>query len=153
MENLKVKLSVKVLPSNYSCDGEDISPQIGIEGINTSICKSLAIILNDPDAPGGGGFIHWIAWNVDLVRMIPEKIEKTPEVTFPLHMVQGKNSFGKIGYWGPCPPRGQTHRYFFKIYGLDSVLSLSPGATKDQLVKAMEGHVVQYGETFATYGR
>jgi hypothetical protein len=153
MENLTVKLSVKVLPSNYSCDGEDISPQIGIEGINTEISKSLVIILNDPDAPGGGGFIHWIAWNIDLVRMIPEKIEKTPEVTFPLHMVQGKNSLGKIGYSGPCPPRGQTHRYFFKIYGLDTVLPLAPGATKDQLVKAMGGHVVQYGETFATYGR
>ena len=153
MENLTVKLSVKVLPSNYSCDGEDISPQIGIEGVNTEISKSLAIILNDPDAPGGGGFIHWIAWNIDLVRMIPEKIEKMPEISFPLHMVQGKNSFGKIGYWGPCPPRGKTHRYFFKIYGIDTVLPLAPGATKEQLVKAMEGHVVQYGETFATYGR
>jgi Raf kinase inhibitor-like YbhB/YbcL family protein len=153
MEELKVKLSVSVLPNDYSCDGEDKSPQIGIEGVNTKIAKTLAIIVNDPDAPGGGGFIHWLAWNIELAKMIPEKIPKTPTVDFPLKMVQGKNSFGKIGYWGPCPPYGQTHRYFFKVYGLDTDLSLKPGATKAELVKAMEGHVVQYGETFAKYGR
>jgi Raf kinase inhibitor-like YbhB/YbcL family protein len=153
MEELKVKISVKILPSDYTCDGEDKSPAIDVGGVNTSISKTLAIMVNDPDAPGGGGFIHWLAWNIDLVRVIPEGIAKTPEVTFPLSMVQGKNSFGKIGYWGPCPPRGQTHRYFFKVYGIDTVLSLPPGATRDQLAKAMEGHIVQYGETYATYGR
>ena len=153
MDELKVKISVKILPSNYSCDGQDISPEIDVGGVNTKISKSLAIIVNDPDAPGGGGFIHWKAWNMELVRMIPEKIPKTPVVTFPLKAVQGKNSFGKIGYNGPCPPRGQTHRYFFKVYGLDTELTLAAGATKDQLVRAIEGHVVQYGETFVTYGR
>jgi hypothetical protein len=153
MEDLKVKLSVTILPNNYTCDGEDISPQIGVEGVNTKISKSLAIIVNDPDAPGGGGFIHWIAWNVELVKMIPEKIPKTPVVDFPIRAVQGKNGFGKIGYSGPGPPYGQTHRYFFKLYGIDTELNLSPGATKSDLVKAMEGHVVQYGETFAKYGR
>ena len=153
MEELKVKISVKILPSDYTCDGEDKSPAIDVGGVNTDISKTLAIIVNDPDAPGGGGFIHWIAWNIDLVRVTPEGIAKTPEVTFPLSMVQGKNGFGKIGYWGPCPPRGQTHRYFFKVYGIDTRLSLAPGATRDQLAKAMEGHIVQYGETYATYGR
>ena len=153
MEELKVKISVKILPSDNSCDGHDISPEIDVVGVNTTISKSLAIIINDPDAPGGGGFIHWIAWNIELVRMIPEKIPKTPVVTFPLKVVQGKNSFGKIGYNGPCPPQGQTHRYFFKVYGLDTELTLAGGATKDQLLRAMEGHVVQYGETFVTYGR
>ena len=153
MEELKVKISVKILPSDYTCDGEDKSPEINVSGVNAEISPSLAIIVNDPDAPGGGGFVHWIAWNMELVKFIPENIPKTPEISFPVKAVQGKNSFGKIGYWGPCPPRGQTHRYFFKIYGIDSMLTLSPGATKDQLVKAMEGHIVQYGETYATYGR
>lgn len=153
MEELRVSISVKVLPDDYTCDGEDKSPQIGVAGVNTEITKSLAILMNDPDAPGGGGFVHWIAWNIELVRMIPEKIPKTPEVTFPISAVQGKNSFGKIGYNGPCPPPGQTHRYFFKLYGLDTLLSLPAGSTRDQLVKAMQGHVVQYGETFASYGR
>ena len=153
MDELKVKISQKTLHSNYSCDGQDISPEIDVGGVNPEVSKSLAIIVNDPDAPGGGGFIHWIAWNMELVRMIPEKIPKMPVVTFPLEAVQGKNSFGKIGYNGPCPPRGQTHRYFFKVYGLDTELTLSSGATKDQLVRAMEGHVVQYGETYVMYGR
>jgi Raf kinase inhibitor-like YbhB/YbcL family protein len=153
MEELKVKISVKILSSDYSCDGRDISPEIVVDGVDTKISKSLALIVNDPDAPGGGGFIHWIAWNMELVRMIPEQIPKTQVVAFPLKAVQGKNSFGKIGYNGPCPPRGQTHRYFFKVYGLDSELTLTAGATKDQLVRAMEGHVVQYGETYVTYAR
>lgn len=153
METLKVKITVKVLPSDYTCDGEDKSPEIDVEGVNTKITQSLAVIVNDPDAPGGGGFVHWIVWNMEITRPIPEKIPKSPEVTFPIRAVQGKNSFGRIGYNGPCPPKGQTHRYFFKVYGLDTRLSLAAGATKDQLVRAMEGHVVQYGETYIMYGR
>ena len=153
MENLIVTISVKHLPSDYTCDGKDISPEIGIGGVDTNLSKSLAIIMSDPDAPGGGGFIHWIAWNMELVKQIPDNIPKTGEVAFPLNVVQGKNSFGKTGYWGPCPPRGQTHRYFFKVCGIDTMLQLAPGSTKAQLVKAMEGHIVQYGETFVTYGR
>ena len=153
MEELKVKISVKVLPNDYTCDGEDRSPEITVGGVNTSISKCLAIIVNDPDAPGGGGFFHWIAWNIELVKLIPEQIPKTPGVTFPLKAVQGTNSFGNIGYNGPCPPYGQTHRYFFKLYGLDTLLSLPAGATKDELAAAMQGHVVQYGETSVTYGR
>jgi Raf kinase inhibitor-like YbhB/YbcL family protein len=153
MEELRVALSVRMLPNDYTCDGEDRSPPIGVGGVNTEITKSLAILVNDPDAPGGGGFVHWIAWNVELVKMIPEKIPKTPEVSFPIRAVQGMNSFGKIGYSGPCPPPGQTHRYFFKIYGLDTLLDLPGRATKEELVRAMRGHIVQYGETFVTYGR
>lgn len=153
MEELKVKIAVEHLPNTYTCDGEDISPAIEIGGINTETSKTLAILVNDPDAQGGGGFVHWVAWNMELVKVIPEKIPKTPQVSFPMKMMQGKNSFGKIGYWGPCPPTGQTHRYFFKVYGIDTTLGLAPGATKDQLAKAMEGHVTQYGETYVTYGR
>ena len=153
MESLSIRISVKDLPSAYTCDGEDKSPEIEVGGVNVGHSKCLAIICTDPDAPGGGGFVHWIAWNIELVRFIPEKIPKDPEVTFPIRAVQGTNSFGTIGYSGPCPPHGQTHRYFFKIYGLDTEIDLAPGATKAQMVQAMGGHVVQFGETFVTYGR
>jgi Raf kinase inhibitor-like YbhB/YbcL family protein len=153
MEELKVRISVRMLPNDYTCDGENRSPEIDVGGVNTEKSKCLAILVNDPDAPGGGGFVHWIAWNMELVKMIPEKIPKTPDVSFPIKAVQGTNSFGSIGYSGPCPPRGQTHRYFFKVYGLDAELPLKAGATKAQFVAAMEGHVVQYGETYVTYGR
>jgi Raf kinase inhibitor-like YbhB/YbcL family protein len=153
MEELRVTLSVRMLPNDYTCDGEDRSPPIGVGGVNTAITKSYAILVDDHDAPGGGGLVHWIAWNVELMKMIPEKIPQTKDVSFPIRAVQGKNGFGKIGYNGPCPPPGQTHRYFFKIYGLDTLLDLPGGATKEQLVRAMQGHVVQYGETFVTYGR
>ena len=87
------------------------------------------------------------------MKLIPEKIPQDLEVIFPLRAVQGPNSFGTIGYAGPCPPHGQTHRHFFKVYGLDAELDLAAGATKDQLITALSGHVVQYGETFVTYGR
>jgi Raf kinase inhibitor-like YbhB/YbcL family protein len=106
-----------------------------------------------PKPREAGGVMHWIAWNVELLKMIPEKIPKTQVVSFPIRAVQGRNSFGKIGYNGPCPRAGQIHRYFFKIYGLDTLLDRTGGATKEQLVRAMQGHIVQYGETFVTYGR
>ena len=153
MEPLTVKISVQVLPNDYTCDGEDKSPQITIGGVNTGLSKCLAIIVTDENPGDGRGFIHWLAWNIELVKMIPEAIPKTPEATFPLRAVQGTNSFGKTGYNGPCPPMGQTHRYSFKVYGLDNELSIPPGAGKDQLFPAMQGHLVQYGETFVTYGR
>jgi Raf kinase inhibitor-like YbhB/YbcL family protein len=153
MEPLRVRISVVNLTSAYTCDGEDKSPAIEVGAINVERSKCLAVICNDPDAPGGEGFIHWIAWNIELARLIPEKIPKEPVVTLPIKIVQGTNSFGKIGYYGPCPPHGQKHRYFFKIYGLDTELDLAPGATKEQFVQAMTGHVVQYGETTTTYGR
>jgi len=153
METLQIRISVKTLPSAYTCDGEDKSPTIEIGGVNVERSKCLAIICNDPDAPGGGGFVHWLAWNIELVKILPEKVPKDPVVTFPIKAVQGTNSFGKIGYNGPCPPFGQTHRYIFKVYALDADLDLKPGATKAQLTQAMGGHVVQFGETSVTYGR
>ena len=81
------------------------------------------------------------------------KSPKNPNGYLPYNRSTGSNSFGTIGYSGPCPPRGQTHRYFFKVYGLDAELDLAPGATKEELLHAMGGHVVQYGETYVTYGR
>jgi Raf kinase inhibitor-like YbhB/YbcL family protein len=153
MKELKVIISVQMLPPAYTCDGEDKSPPLEIHGIDNSVSKTLGLIMNDPDAPGGKGFLHWIMWNMELVSVLPEDIPKTPAITFPISALQGMNNFGRIGYSGPCPPTGQTHRYDFKVYGLDTILTLSPGSGKDELIKAMAGHVVQYGETSVQYGR
>ena len=153
MEGLQIKIVVGILPSDYTCDGDNRSPKIDVGGVNTATTKCLAILVNDPDSANGGGFVHWIAWNMELARLIPENIPKDKEVKFPIRAVQGTNSFGTIGYSGPCPPKGQTHRYFFKVYGLDAELGLDGGATKEQFVAALQGHVVQYGEAYVTYGR
>jgi Raf kinase inhibitor-like YbhB/YbcL family protein len=153
MKELKVTLSVCVLPPAYTCDGEDKSPPLEIHGIENSVSKSLALIMSDPDAPGGKGFVHWLMWNMELVSVLPESIPKAPEIRFPISALQGRNTFGQIGYSGPCPPAGQTHRYDFKVYGLDTILALPAGSGKDDLLKAMAGHVVQYGETSVQYGR
>jgi Raf kinase inhibitor-like YbhB/YbcL family protein len=153
MKELKVIVSVSMLPSAYTCDGENKSPPLEIHGIDNSVSKSLALIMNDPDAPAGGGFTHWIMWNMELVSILPEDIPKAPAIKFPISAFQGKNNFGTIGYSGPCPPTGQTHRYDFKVYGLDTILTLVPGSAKGEFIQAMAGHVVQYGEASVRYGR
>jgi hypothetical protein len=87
------------------------------------------------------------------VKKIPPGIPRTGTVAIPLPAVQGRNDFGRIGYDGPCPPPGSTHRYTFKVYGLDTMLSLPAGATKGELIGAMQGHVLQFGDTMAMYSR
>jgi len=106
MKELKIKLSVQILPFACTCDGEDKSPPLEIHGIDNPISKSLALVINDPDAPGGKGFVHWIMWNMELVSILPEDIPKEPAITFPISALQGLNNFGRIGYSGPCPPPG-----------------------------------------------
>jgi len=149
IEKLDVKLEFSQFPKKYTCDGEDISPKIEIEELNA---KSIAIIVDDPDAPIGT-FTHWVIWNIEPANVIPEGIPKESEISKPFKAIQGKNNFGKIGYNGPCPPKGKPHRYFFKIYGLDTTLDLKKGSKKKDLEKAMEGHILQYGEAMAKYGR
>jgi hypothetical protein len=112
----------------------------------------LALILDDPDAPSGT-FTHWVIWNIVPVGTIPENIPKEKLMTHPISAVQGKNSFSRIGYGGPCPPGHNPHRYFFKVYVLDHMLNLVPGSNKADLEAAMAGHVLQKGEAMATYGR
>jgi hypothetical protein len=136
------------IPTKYTCDGDDISPYIKIEGVKSNV-KSFAIICEDPDAPMGT-FTHWIAWNVKSTE-IPENIPKVSELTQPVVMRQGKNDFGKVGYNGPCPPPGKPHRYFFKVYALDA--TLDGEYDKKSLIEAMEGHIVQYGEIYGVYQR
>lgn len=148
---IDVKLEFSQFPTKYTCDGEDISPKIEIYGIRDDV-KSLAIIVDDPDAPLGT-FNHWIIWNIEPTNIIPEGIPKEYELTSPIKAVQGKNDFGKVGYNGPCPPPGKPHRYFFKVYALDTFFDLKAGSAKGEVEKAIEGHVIQYGEAVATYGR
>ncbi len=151
MKPLTVKLPITHFPSNYTCDGADISPAIEVHGIEDDV-RALALVLNDPDAPNGS-FVHWLCWNMEVVSIIPEDIPKEPEATFPVSLRQGTNDFGRIGYGGPCPPSGKVHRYDFKVYALDGKLSLAPGARLPALAEAMQGRVLQFGEAHALYGR
>lgn len=153
MKPLTVRISVKNLPPQYTCDGEEISPALEVDGIEEKGIVSLALMMTDADAPGGGTAPHWLMWNMDVVSIIPEDLKKDPTISFPINAVQGKNLKGGIGYAGPCPPNGQLHRYDIKVYGLDTSLDLAPGATQEELIRAMQGHVVQFGTTSVLYGR
>jgi len=130
------------IPSEYTCDGSDTSPELNIEDVPKN-AKSLVLINDDPDAPVG----TWDHWNV-FNMPTDVKIEKGSEPAG----VGGKNSWGKTGYGGPCPPSG-THRYFFKLYALDTELSLEEGASKADIEKAMEGHIIEKTELIGTYKR
>jgi len=137
------------IPEKYTCDGQDISPPLSIKGIDEKT-KSFALILDDPDAPMGV-FDHWLIWNIDSkIQEIEENIPKQEKVL--KGAVQGRNSARKIGYMGPCPSYG-THTYRFKLYSLDTKLDLNAGATKKELEKRMEGHIIQHALIRGTYSR
>jgi Raf kinase inhibitor-like YbhB/YbcL family protein len=149
MKNLEVRLGYSRIPVENTCEGENFSPKIEIDGLNAA---SVTIIVDDPDAPAGT-FTHWLIWNIEPTSIIPAKIPATPTVSMPIKAVQGLNDFSKIGYMGPCPPLGKPHRYLFRVYGLDKTLDLKPGATRRDLENAMRGHVLQQGEAIAIYNR
>lgn len=131
------------IPAKYTCKGDDVSPPLTIADAPKNV-QSFALIMDDPDAPGGT-FDHWIAWNIPATtQTLPEKA-KIPN--------QGNNHFQKKGYGGPCPPPGKPHRYYFKIYALDTMLNLPDGVTKAQLEKAMAGHILAKAETMGTFQR
>ncbi len=148
MKNLEVKLGFTEVPDEYACD-EGISPEIVVQGLNAT---SMAVIVDDPDA-SAGTFTHWVIWNMLPAAVIPKAIPENATLKKPIQAVQGTNSGGEIGYLGPCPPPGRPHRYFFRVFGLDRMLDLRPGASRHDLEKAMRGHVLQEGEAMATYGR
>ncbi len=137
----------EAMPRGYTCDGANVSPPLEWTGVPKT-AKTIAIIADDPDAPAGT-WVHWVLYNLPADGL--GLIENTPQ-TEALNGggVQGKNDFGKIGYGGPCPPSG-THHYFFKFYALDSELPLKPGATKAEVEKAMEGHIVGQAQLMGTY--
>jgi Raf kinase inhibitor-like YbhB/YbcL family protein len=141
MENLIVEIGFTEFSPRNTCDGENLSPEIVLKRVHAPY---LAIIVNDPDAPGRA-FNHWVAWNIEATDRIPEGIPNEPAPTSPISCVQGTNGFGTIGYSGPCPPKGETHRIFFNVYGLDGKIDLPSTATKTDLERAMEGHMLQYG--------
>ena len=131
------------IPSEYTCDGSDTSPELNIEDVSEDT-KSLVLINDDPDAPGRT-WDHWIVFN------IPSHVTKIDKGREP-EGVAGTNSWGRTGYGGPCPPSG-THRYFFKLYALDTYLDLEEGSTKGELEAAMAGHIIDSAELMGTYKR
>lgn len=139
----------KTIPKKHTCDGEDVSPQLAWTGVPAGT-KSIAVICDDPDAPAGT-WVHWVIYNLPGDSTgIEENVP--PREVLAGGARQGKNDFRKIGYNGPCPPGG-THRYFFKVYAIDTLLDLPAGAVKAELVRAMEGHVLAQGSVMGTYSR
>ncbi|MDN7024638.1 YbhB/YbcL family Raf kinase inhibitor-like protein [Methanoculleus sp. FWC-SCC1] len=149
MDGLDVDPGFSVFPQKHTCNGENISPKIGIRGLQTPY---LAIILEDPDAPGGT-YTHWLIWNVDATGTLPEGLPAEREMTDPIAAVQGTNDHGSIGYFGPCPPRETTHRFFFRVYGMREAIDLEPGAGRVAFEDALKDVIEQYGEAMAAYGR
>jgi len=139
-----------MIPRKHSCDGGDVSPPLSWTEPPAGTV-SFAVIVDDPDAPAGT-WVHWVVYDVPATtRGLPEGVP--PDETLKGGGRQGTNSFRKTGHGGPCPPRGAPHRYFFKLYALDRTLGLAAGATKQDVTKAMEGHVKGQAELMGRYGR
>lgn len=132
------------IPARYSCDGADHNPPLRFDRVPAA-ARSLALIVDDPDAPAGT-WVHWVVWN------IPPEIRELGENSLPAGAVEGRNSWQRNRYGGPCPPSG-THRYFFKLYVLDTILALGPATTAAELERVMAGHVIGRGELMGTYRR
>jgi Raf kinase inhibitor-like YbhB/YbcL family protein len=132
------------IPSRHSCEGEDVSPSLRWSNVPEGT-RSLALIVDDPDAPGGV-FTHWLAWGLDPAAAGLGEGESAPR--------EGQNDFGTSGYRGPCPPPGHgRHRYIFRLYALDAEPELAAGAAKAELEQAIEGHVLTMAEFVGSYER
>jgi len=132
------------IPEKFSKNGQNVSPELRIEGAPAE-AKSLALIVDDPDAPVGL-FTHWLVWNID------PKITEIGESSAPNGAVQGTNDYPNLGYGGPQPPSG-THRYYFKLFALDRMLDLKSGAKRREVDAAMRGHVIGQGELMGRYSK
>lgn len=147
METVKLKITSPAfeydgnIPAKYTCDGEEVNPPLFIDGIPEEAI-TMALIVEDPDAPKGI-FDHWVVWNIDPISPIDENSRPG---------ISGKNSAGKTGYHGPCPPDG-VHRYYFYLFALDTEIDLPAGTDKEALRRAMEGHIVAHGSTMGRYKR
>jgi Raf kinase inhibitor-like YbhB/YbcL family protein len=138
------------IPAKYTCDARNVSPPLKWSGVPAG-AKSLVLIVDDPDAPAGV-WVHWVLY--DLPASVTELAEDLPKSQFLAHGArQGLNDFKHLGYGGPCPPPGKPHRYFFKLYALDSALDLKPGLKKKDLEAAMEKHILAQGQLMGTYQR
>jgi Raf kinase inhibitor-like YbhB/YbcL family protein len=138
-----------VIPRQYTCDGSDVSPPLNWENPPDGT-QSFALMVDDPDAPRHT-FVHWVIYNLPAEsRYLPEHIPA--QAHLPNGSIQGKNDFGRLGYGGPCPLRGM-HRYCFKLYAIDTLLDLAPGATKAQLLASMKEHILASSEMIGCYSR
>lgn len=134
----------QIIPKQYTCDGENISPPLKFEDVPSN-ARSLVLIVDDPDAPGKT-WVHWVLYNID------PKTEKIEENSSPSGAALGLSDFGELGYGGPCPPSG-THRYFFKLYALNITLDLPAGPRKQDIEEAMKGHILEKSELIGHYAR
>lgn len=138
------------IPERFTCDGEDVSPPLAWSGVPQDTA-SFALIMDDPDAPGGT-FTHWVIFNIPGgARTLPEGVPTADRLDSGA--LQGRNDFSRTGYGGPCPPSGAPHRYRFTLYALDTTLALNPGASKRQVQSAMQGHILGQVTLVGTYQR
>ncbi|MGD9078988.1 MAG: YbhB/YbcL family Raf kinase inhibitor-like protein [Desulfobacterales bacterium] len=139
----------EMIPTRFTCDGPDVSPDLAWGGVPET-AQSLALICDDPDAPMGT-WVHWVMFNIPTdASGLPGEI--SPDAILENGARHGTNDFGRLGYGGPCPPGG-THRYFFKLYALDTTLDLESGITKAQLIEAMENHILAEAQLMGKYSR
>ena len=129
----------ELIPAKFTCQGDDVNPTLVFEDV-PSEAKSMALIVDDPDAPMGI-WVHWVVYDMPVMAQVEEN---------SIPGKQGNNDFGRKDYGGPCPPSG-THRYFFKLYALDATLDLKEGISKKELEKAMEGHILEESELIGLY--
>ena len=138
------------IPQKFTCVGADISPALDWSAPPANT-QSFALIADDPDAPVGT-WVHWVLYNLPAsAHSLPQNLPKTEKSADGT--LQGRNDFGKIGYGGPCPPPGKSHRYFFKFYALDAHVTLKPGASKKDLERAMQSHILAHAETMGRFSR
>ncbi len=138
------------IPKQFTCDAADISPALAWND-PPAATRSFALIADDPDAPVGT-WVHWVLFDLPAnARALPQNVPKQEQLADGSR--QGRNDFRKIGYGGPCPPPGKPHRYFFKLYALDTKLNLQPGATKKDVERAMQGHILAQAEWMGRYAR
>ncbi len=138
------------IPSKFTCEGDNLSPALEWSSVPAG-AKSLALIMDDPDAPMGT-FVHWVIYNLPTrLAGLPEGVALDEQVNGI--GTQGKNSAGRTGYTGPCPPPGKIHHYYFKVYALDQATSFAPGLGKAQLLSLIEGHILAQGQVMGTYER
>lgn len=138
------------IPALFTCEGDNISPELSWCDVPPQT-ESFVLTMRDPDAPKVGGFTHWVVYNIPGgVGHIEQNVPN--DATVPGLGLQGKNDGGKVGYMGPCPPSG-THRYFARLFALDSELNLSPGASHEEVRHAMEGHILDRAELMGTYAK
>jgi Raf kinase inhibitor-like YbhB/YbcL family protein len=144
----------QAIPRRHTGDGEDLSPPLSWSGL-PSQTRELALIVDDPDAPSPQPWVHWVVYKIAATEQgIAEGVHAKAAPSFPASSIQGKNSWGTVGYRGPAPPKGHgIHRYFFKLYALDAPLALPPNLDKNGLIKAMQGHILGEGELIGTYER